>query len=885
MTANEAEAGQLIQAIENAPAADASAQAVRDALLTDAIFADFSHDLGVVRRIAAQCFAEVELTAWGARQRHLLGAVVDGLFSESVGGLCRAKLAEWTPDRHGYDRAAAIRAMPGWDASLKAASVPALLRCLRSENEQVWREAAQALPIVAERHHDIKQKLLRLARDAPSVQTAQAAIFSVGFGWTQDEDVGAIAGELRANSHHGLCLDAIRIRAHRGETDQTDLNRYFSIAYGSDRFSNSFFARDLAEHFANHHRNAFVERLESTIASQTGDRVGRNIPLIGSLFLCDSGHPVAQRELLQALSRDWVLHDMFTRGNFPVERVTWTPELVAKIEANITTKDRYADNDLYWISKTLRLPLLKQRFLDAVRKRQHLSFWCARGLVEVWGKADPEVQALFASMLDAEPKALSEIGEELPLVIEDRGACREALLRGLRADVRCDFLLRGCKNLGVTAEDEEVVCAALQAGARDMAPLYRDLWAAGIIDAFAAHSEVRKIALDELVRRDGSLGAVARSYPNEPDVCQRVLDVLCPIEESARMILVRNLEAAAPANATAFELLGAARQDTDGLVCGESIIGWVEAALARGTVPDNEIQWLEKELDTVGPEYEKRRTAAVIGLLLTGNIERFVRAKRYDGKPLEVDANPDLTKDDLYLRRLLPRWSELTQALGGEKGVLERFDITPERTLQSVHAGIPNVDRLFELLMEQVPQARHVHQSDLIAALAEHAPRGKPMRELLESLLLGPYGGRTVADHWAALRAGEIFAEHFRRDQELRSKLIDAFKANPENAAAAGALAELLLREDEIRLWRTFLSKTSAAAGIASARILSSWRLWLLANPLLNRSRSFSQRTLSQTNGRSPIGRRRSSVGLSSTASFGRQCARPLPGRPRRRLR
>ena len=150
----------------------------------------------------------------------------------------------------------------------------------------------------------------------------------------------------------------------------------------------------------------------------------------------------------------------------------------------------------------------------------------------------------------------------------------------------------------------------------------------------------------------------------------------------------------------------------------------------------------------------------------------------------------------MYLRRLLPRWDELTRALGNEPSVLERFDISPERTLSVVHAGIPGADRLFALLMEQVPSAQHVHKSDLIAAVAEMEPRGDRMRELIAPLLLGSFRGRTVADHWAELRAGEIFAEYF-RDSDLRGNVIDAFKAEPDNAGAAGALAELLLREDD----------------------------------------------------------------------------------------
>jgi hypothetical protein len=797
MTANEAEVGQLLEAIATAPVMDADARAVRDALLTDAVFADFDHDLGIVRRLAAGMFAETELTAWGARRTHLLGAAVDGLFSESVGEMCRAKLAEWVPDRHGYGRAAAIQAMPAWSAALKPACLTALLRCLRCENDYVWRKAAEILPVLSERNPEIKERLMQAARAAPSVQTAQAAVVALSCGWFEDQDVGAIAEALRASSHQGLCLDAIRIRAKRDETDATDLDSYFAIAFGKERFAHELVARDLAEHFAAHHRGAFVGKLETAIAAQTGDRLGRIMPLIGALFICEPGNARARQELLQALAQDWVLHDLFSPGHFPVDRVEWTPELIARIEGHIRDKERIMDSDLYWIAKILPLPLVKERCIEFLRGKPYLGFWCSQALVEFWGKSDPEVQALFTEMLTAPPETVAQVAEELPLVIDDRAACREALLRALRADVsRTDFILKGCKKLGITAADEEMVQAALQAGTRTKAPLYYDVWSGSIIGAFAAHPEVRKLALDELMRRDGPLGAIASSYADE-DMCRRVLGVLCPLDDRARIRLVQGLEAAAASNDAAADLLGTARQDTGGLVCSESIIGWVESTLARGPLAEADLGWLERELDTVGPEYEKRRTAAVVGLLLAGAIERFVRAKRYDGKPLDVDASPDLTRDDMYLRRLLPRWDELIRALGSEENVLERFDITPERTLRAIHAGIPGAERLFGLLMAKVPTAQHVHKSDLVAAVAEMEPRGNHIRELIAPLLLTHFWARSVADHWAELRAGEIFAEYFREDSDLRAKVIDAFRTNPDNAGAAGALAELLLRDDD----------------------------------------------------------------------------------------
>ena len=102
----------------------------------------------------------------------------------------------------------------------------------------------------------------------------------------------------------------------------------------------------------------------------------------------------------------------------------------------------------------------------------------------------------------------------------------------MRADVtRYDFLLMGCKNLGIPASDEEMVEAALSAGERRRAPLYRDMWCSNIISAFPEHPRIRALAMEELSRRDGSLSAVAQSYPNDPDMCRRILSVLCPLDD------------------------------------------------------------------------------------------------------------------------------------------------------------------------------------------------------------------------------------------------------------------------------------------------------------------------------------------------------------------
>jgi hypothetical protein len=217
------------------------------------------------------------------------------------------------------------------------------------------------------------------------------------------------------------------------------------------------------------HRVAFTQRLEAAISGLRGERPNRLKPLVGALFLCDSENATARRELSHLLDTDWMMVELFTRGNFPVDRVSWTAELTAKVEAKITDGRRHGNHDLYQISKVLRLPYLKRRFIEGMRQGEHLGFWYSRGVAEVWGKDDPEVRDVFLSMLDAEPEALSQAAEELPLMVDDRAACRRALLRGMRADVsRYDFLLKGCKNLGIRASDEEMVGAALTSKMRSL---------------------------------------------------------------------------------------------------------------------------------------------------------------------------------------------------------------------------------------------------------------------------------------------------------------------------------------------------------------------------------------------------------------------------------
>ncbi len=806
---NEQEVGVLLEAIDQASVTDVAEHAVRDRLLSEATFADFAHDIPKARHFAQRFFSQAELHASIGRQRALVGATVDGLFSQSVSAQCAEKLAEWIPDHHGYGRHRAMLAMPKWDKSLRPACVPMLIRVLAGDFEFAWRPAGQVLAELALGDGEVKRTLLQLARQPRSIETLRAALHTLAQGWSGDIEVGELAANLRHTRPGGIQIESIRIRAARDEADLGDLEIYAALAFESDRYSSEVLAPDLLQHFATRHKPELIVRLEQAL-----ERSERrfDIPLIGSLIATDPTHRLVEPMLRKILAERYSMTEFFGRSRVPLKSVEWTPTLVRAIEDNLK-KETYFEYDAYWVSKILQLPSIKARMIASMKSGEHLSFWSSRGLAEGWGKEDAEVREAFQSMLDAPSKALAEVANELAVVIDAPDSVRHAILRALRekpGEVR--FLIAGLRELGLD-DDDEAFDVAFAAGNDNDRSIRHEHWREAMFLTFPKRPEVRAMALADLTARDGSIGAIAEMYAADLDMCGRLLKVIAPLPEVARLPLVPELGSAAPSNTAALNLLTEARHDSDGAVAGEAVIAWTEACVARNSFGDAERQFLRDELDAVGPEYEHRRAAALVALTGTDNASVFADLKDHDGKPRDLDIGR-LTayqeNSDRYLKRILSNWDRVTGALGGEAATLKRLRLSAPAALAILNPGTPNARHLFELLdgTKDTP-ARELHER--LAAVQRFHPDGALMRSLIEPLLLEaePLRGRhSNADRWPAMMAAEIFADHFSRS-DLRQKVIDVFTNDPRSDCAAGALAETVLRHPDPSLQALLREKTS----------------------------------------------------------------------------
>lgn len=363
---------------------------------------------------------------------------------------------------------------------------------------------------------------------------------------------------------------------------------------------------------------------------------------------------------------------------------------------------------------------------------------------------------------------------------------------------RVESLVSGIRKLNL-ASDQDAFKACYEAGNLDGIYINDILWRGELINTFPNRSEIRDLAIREIGIRGGNLDAVSHRFGDNEEMRKLILARLCPLRDADRLSLIYRLEASASSNDLALERLEAARQDTEGQVGGEAIIGWTEAFIAKNQFKKKEEAFLVSQLDAIGPDYDHRRAAATVSLGIADRVARVADwCKKDQHHRLHLNMISVRSKDDRYVRRLLPLWDSFSLALGGDAAVLECFGISAESCLGLFNPEVTNSARIFRLLHEAVPTSRHVRPEAHLAALARFEPDGEAMRDLVMPIVSSSAsfrGQRQInANLWGILKAAEIFGEYFSDRDVLLQQVIDAFETNPSGPGATAALAEMLLR-------------------------------------------------------------------------------------------
>jgi hypothetical protein len=494
------------------------------------------------------------------------------------------------------------------------------------------------------------------------------------------------------------------------------------------------------------------------------------------------------------------MSEVFAEHGFPADRIAWTPELDARIESFATGKDgRFSDYELHWIARVRPLPTVKAQILKNLGVESSLRFWSARALVDVWGADDPETKTALLPFLERPANDLASVAEALPAVCNDKGLCRAAFIRALRdRPNRSEQVLRGLRKLGVSMDDDEAFEASMESQNKRDGPLFHDQWREEMFLLFPTRPTVRDMALKELYRHDGSVGAVAMSYAGDAKIVEELLRVLAPLPSSERLVVLSALQGVAVTDDGAVALLDAGREDTESTVSTEATIQWMEALVGRNAASEEQIEAMVMDLDAVGHDFGARRLTAVVALAAAGHVDRFAQATGKKGEPLElaVGGHTMLRESERIVGHLLRYWVPLTSGLGGQEVVMQRLGLSPDTLLPQLSPNEPNARAVFELLIKAAQTVPSTGKYIQMNAPAKFSPQSDGLRAMVLERLTVP----TRGEYWDGLVAGEIFAEQFATDGEIRSAVVAAFERAPYNFAATAALAELLVRDNDTNL-------------------------------------------------------------------------------------
>ena len=437
-----------------------------------------------------------------------------------------------------------------------------------------------------------------------------------------------------------------------------------------------------------------------------------------------------------------------------------------------------------------------------------MRFWSASALIDVWGADDPDTKAALLPFLERSADDLASVAEALPAVCNDKDLCRTAFIRALRdRPVRSELLLRGLRKLGTTMDDDEAFEASMESQNARGGPAFHDGWRQEMFLLFPTRPTVREMALKELYRRDGSVGAVAVSYAGDVKIVEELLRVITPLPTPERLIVLSALQGVAAADDGAVALLDASREDTESAISTEATIQWMEALVGRNAVSAEQVEAMVMDLDSVGPDFEVRRLAAVVALVAAGHVDRFAQAKGKEGDPLDiaVGGRALLRESERIVGHILRYWVSLVSAMGGEEAVMRRLGLSPDAMLPHLSPNEPNARAVFELIIRSAQTSHSMDNYIQMNTLANFSPQCDALRTMVLEQLTAP----TRGGYWDGLIAGEIFAEKFSTDVEMRAAVISAFERAPYAFAATAALAELLVLDNDTNLKAILRQKTT----------------------------------------------------------------------------
>ncbi|WP_426413463.1 NACHT domain-containing protein [Bradyrhizobium ganzhouense] len=776
-----AEVDRLLGIIEGA-AGDIATLASRDTLLAEATFGEFKKTPQLAIRLADKAFDQIELGRWPSVRRALVTQAIEGLSSPILGPKISDKLRQWFPRWTSYGLQETFEVIGRWPDDPGIETV--LWRGLHDEYFGAAQAAARTLARCFGGHPEIAERLSRLIADPASISAAAAAIEAFWRGWLQHPSAETIFSAARDSESSLIAIAGIRGLIALGKQCDDDFTRLTEIGERDDYTLNGVFGEALLAGWAGR------EKLRQFALRETdGERhryVRRLRPDFGLLINGFPGDPQVAKLVAADFKKEHP-HCLFDREDLAdlAKHFRGDPVVTPALESWVI-KNR--PDDAYTLSHAARVAptrAIKAALLKCV-EGNHLAFWAASALLDLWGAADTEVHETLNKVAEQPIDKRQDIAHALPLVMSDKERCRELLLEVVECKedgVRADFALQGLLVLGIDASDREATDRVLTRGYdKDRFVVQNEV--REVISGFYGDERVVGLAKRELERQSGAIATVAKVFAGDATMRKLVLDAAAPLDANMRSAIVESLSTRAISDPYSRARISAARGEESGDIVIEASISFAQANRDSGQLRQEYLDETVSELDAIGSRMDSRRQAAVAALIVMKRLDLLPQPDQFS----EIHGI-GMHKHREMLRLVAAEWAAVVEGLGGEDEALNVLGVQRGNFFEVFGNDIDSSKGMTKFALSLVEAS----SNGLPAPAIRFVERNRPNSGLLRDICLRglSYSGQTNWDTFSTvLTAGEALGRNFSSDQDLEARLTRDLEADPRHAGTIMALCE-----------------------------------------------------------------------------------------------
>jgi len=470
-------------------------------------------------------------------------------------------------------------------------------------------------------------------------------------------------------------------------------------------------------------------------------------------------------------------------------------------------------------------PKCRQALLDWLRRGTSWPGWIISTVLEMYGRDDPEVQAVLADYISDERRR-SQAARWLPDMLEpeELGVMLRNILRDAHVVESCHALEILVNREGRNAPDLwSLVETRL---ANDKGGHYWRLGHHTLLKIWPEHPLIRQLAKKTVYSEHMSLSALYQAYGNDPEIRPLLDGTMQVLHEDLRVEFARAIEPLVWRGVPAAVAIAAEfRHEPNGEARTIAARAYARARIRAGSDVQDLIEAVSADFTGFLLESDQQHQAAVAALLELGRAD-LVAMQREDGRPLGLSTYSNSRHNWEFVATVVEYWESLAAAV---PDIWERFGHSPIIATELAKAGKGAHALSQTQVFENVVRTGNQLQVEQVRALIALHGRSALLRDLFLGRLkyMAGHNSMMVLERAAYAAMASYLTENFRGDEAVGQVLLSVATSSlihdvafialcqgwpdaPTIAADAANLPRLIAAYEPLTAW-LFASKANAA--------------------------------------------------------------------------